>query len=146
MLKIPRRLHPTFSLPLLVLLLTVLVTCADNSGQTVAQGKILFDEHCSACHRSQGQGGIGLPLNVPEFINNVDDFYLKASIQRGRPGRIMPSFDDLNTNEINTIVSYMRSWTGKPGKSYPATTISADIGSGKKNVYTLLRRLPWYPW
>jgi len=33
-----------------------------------------------------------LPLNVPEFINNVDDFYLKASIQRGRPGRIMPSF------------------------------------------------------
>jgi len=97
-----------------------------------AIGQQLFEKNCSACHGANGQGGVGIPLSLPSFIDSVSDNYLRKSIRYGRPGRVMPSFNNLSDNEILKIVQYMRSWTGKPGKTFSNKAIKGNAKAGKK--------------
>ena len=83
-----------------------------------ADGAGLFREHCSACHGYEGQGGMGLPLSLPDFLAVADDAYLSRTIQYGRPGRLMPAFRDrLNDSQVSAIVAYLRGL--QPGVSAP---------------------------
>lgn len=94
-------------------------------------GLALFREHCAACHGSKGDGGVGVPLSLPAFIDSVDDRYLRKSIQLGRPGRVMPPFAHLKPGQVNAIVQHMRNWTGKPGPTYSTETIKGNALRGK---------------
>jgi cytochrome c oxidase cbb3-type subunit 3 len=94
-------------------------------------GKDLFLENCSVCHGSSGNGGVGVPLALPEFIDNVDDAYLRNTIHHGRPGRIMPSFRNLSESQINAIIAYMRSWTGNKPPVYSADHVVGNAEKGK---------------
>lgn len=111
---------------LICLLLVTGVTQANPEGQA------LFNKHCIACHGTSGQGGVGIPLSLPSFIDSVSDNYLRKTIRYGRPGRIMPSFDNLSDNDILNIVKYMRTWTGKPGQSYSNKHIKGNNRAGKQ--------------
>lgn len=95
-------------------------------------GQQLFQKNCSACHGTNGQGGVGIPLSLPSFIDSVSDNYIRKSIRYGRPGRVMPSFNNLSDDQILTIVNYMRTWTGKPGKTFDNTRIKGNAANGKK--------------
>ena len=97
-----------------------------------APGEQLFSDNCAVCHGNGGKGGVGVPLALPDFINNVDDDYLRISIKKGRPGRVMPSFPSMDETQISAIVRYMRSWMGKPAPHFSRTTISADARKGKQ--------------
>lgn len=133
-------MHPYTSLLLLVLS-AVLSTpasaaagpdTADTDSQDISWGRRLYDENCSACHGTNGKGGVGVPLGLPAFINQVDDDFLMKTIRLGRPGRIMPAFDTLNNEQTSAIVKYMRSWTGKHGPRYSSKTISGNPEHGAK--------------
>jgi cytochrome c oxidase cbb3-type subunit 3 len=93
-------------------------------------GEALYREHCSACHQSEGKGGIGLPL-TREILANVSDDYLLKTIRLGRPGRIMPAFEALSDAQVAAIVAYMRGWHDEPGPSFAATPVSGDLERGK---------------
>lgn len=93
-------------------------------------GKVLYQEHCAACHQSQGRGGIGLPL-TQSVLAQLSDKYLAKTIRHGRPGRIMPSFEKLSDAQVAAIVSYVRSWTGKPAPQFPSGSIAGDAGRGR---------------
>ncbi|MBE9515895.1 MAG: c-type cytochrome [Proteobacteria bacterium] len=109
------------------------IAAKDNSSQAdISWGARLYSENCSACHGNKGKGGVGVPLGLPAFINNVDNDYLGKTIKLGRPGRIMPAFDRLNNDQISAIVSYMRSWTGKAGPQFSYKTISGSTKQGAK--------------
>lgn len=95
-------------------------------------GQQLFEKNCSACHGSQGQGGVGIPISFPSFIDSVSDNYLRKTIRYGRPGRVMPSFSNLSDNEILTIVQYMRTWTGNKGRTFSNQRIKGSARAGKK--------------
>jgi cytochrome c oxidase cbb3-type subunit 3 len=82
------------------------------------------------CHGNNGNGGVGVPLALPDFINTVDDRYLRETIRHGRPGRIMPSFRILKKNQIEAIVAYMRSWSGKPAPVYSPEPVSGNTAKG----------------
>lgn len=43
----------------------------------------------------------------------------------------MPSFTNLNDKEILTIVKYMRTWTGKPGKTFSTKPVKGDAKAGR---------------
>jgi cytochrome c oxidase cbb3-type subunit 3 len=77
---------------------TVLFFLMAASGVVAAapDGQALFNKHCTVCHGSKGEGGVGVPLSLPSFINSVSDEYLKKTIRVGRPGRIMPAFSKLS--------------------------------------------------
>ena len=89
-------------------------------------GKTLFDKHCVSCHGKQGRGGKGtglmfsrardLPISPPAlnnqgFLNSVSDRMLKTIITQGRKHTPMPAASQfgLNENDINNLVSYIRS-------------------------------------
>jgi len=98
----------------------------------ISVGEQLFEKNCSACHGAKGQGGVGIPISFPSFIDSVSDNYLRKTIRYGRPGRVMPSFNNLSDDNIVSIVKYMRSWTGKKGKVFSSKTVKGNARAGKK--------------
>lgn len=94
-------------------------------------GKALFDEHCAVCHGSKGEGGVGVPLALPAFINGVSDDYLYKTIRYGRPGRIMPAFNTLSDAQVKAIVGFMRSWSDKRLGKENTDTIVGDVKHGQ---------------
>lgn len=103
-----------------------------GSAKDIEQGRQLFRENCAVCHGTHGKGGVGVPLALPEFIDSTDDEYLRLTILHGRPGRIMPTFSHMHEKEIDSIIAYMRSWTGHPGKKYARERIKGDVSRGEE--------------
>ena len=97
---------------------------ADESGYA------LFKQHCAACHSNSGKGGIGLPLSTPSVIESLPDAYIKKTIIQGRPGRIMPAFDQLKSAEVDAIIGHMRLW-GEQKVSNDTTEVKGNPLQGK---------------
>ena len=90
---------------------------ASTSLQAKQNGEQLYTSNCSACHGVNGNGGVGVPLALPDFQYGVTNDYLEKTIRLGRPGRIMPAFTGLSDNEVKAIIKYIRTWApGKPFK------------------------------
>ncbi len=96
------------------------------------QGDALYATHCSTCHGISGEGGVGVPLALPSFLNSVPDSFLKKSIRSGRPGRIMPAFDELSDAQVDAIVGHVRGWSKKPAPVEDNTVVKGDIKKGKQ--------------
>ncbi len=83
-------------------------------------GAQLYAQHCAACHGNRGSGGVGVPLQLPDFLATVDDQYLRKTIRLGRPGRVMPAFMQPSDAEVDALVRHIRSWQNVPPKALPA--------------------------
>ena len=93
-------------------------------------GQALYVEHCSACHRMQGQGGIGLPLmNVK--LADVSDDYLRKTIRIGRPGRVMPGFQRLSDAQLDAVVKFLRERSGTVETVFSDEPINGDPAKGE---------------
>lgn len=81
------------------------------AGQVAAapNGAELYSKHCAVCHNENGMGGIGLPLNGTKIEFFPRD-YLFKTIRQGRPGRVMPPFDELSDAQVNAIVDHILGW------------------------------------
>ena len=109
-----------------------LLLIASGMANALPDGKALFLKHCSACHGSEGKGGVGVPLSLPSFINSVSNEYLKRTIRVGRPGRIMPAFPQLSEAQVEAIVVYMRAWSDARVVEYDPDPVSGDKKHGKE--------------
>jgi cytochrome c oxidase cbb3-type subunit 3 len=96
-------MHKYFWTLLLLLLHSGLATAAPD-------GARLYQLNCAACHGINGEGGVGVPLALPDFLNTVDDAFLFNTIREGRPGRVMPAYRSLSDAQVTAIVSHLRSW------------------------------------
>jgi cytochrome c oxidase cbb3-type subunit 3 len=112
-------------LALVALLFTMAAEAADS-------GEVLFARHCSVCHGSNGDGGVGVPLALPSFINSISDEYLVKTIRVGRPGRIMPAFTELDDAQVKSITTYIRSWATKPAPRHDTATVKGNAAHGEK--------------
>ncbi|MEJ2576085.1 MAG: c-type cytochrome [Gammaproteobacteria bacterium] len=93
-------------------------------------GRVLYREHCSACHQTEGRGGIGLPLSRVVLASVSDDYLLKT-VRLGRPGRIMPAFEALSDAQVAAIVAYIRGWYDVPAPSFDPAPIAGDPPRGE---------------
>jgi cytochrome c oxidase cbb3-type subunit 3 len=82
-----------------------------------AEGDRLYRAYCSGCHGGQGEGGEGPALNNRVLLESASDTYLMETIRTGRGGTSMEGFvnpsttrPSLSTDEIEAIVTHIRSW------------------------------------
>jgi cytochrome c oxidase cbb3-type subunit III len=115
---------------LLAWLLPSLLAASPLWGQAVPEGEQLYTRNCAACHGSDGRGGVGVPLALEDFLANVPDSYLFATIRHGRPGRVMPAFDRLSDTEVQAIVDYIRDF-GPPSPELSTAPVNGDPRRGE---------------
>jgi cytochrome c oxidase cbb3-type subunit 3 len=116
----------------------VLIACTCLPRVVVAEspdGAELYQQNCSVCHGADGAGGVGIPLNLPDFLAVASDDYLRRTLRLGRPGRVMPAFPELDDAQINAIVAYIRSWSDQPGPRYGTDALQGDPQRGEE-LYT----------
>jgi len=75
----------------------------------VEEGRKLFQGMCVTCHGFEGAGGDAPSLNRPRLDRAPDDAALLAVIADGLPARGMPRVRRLTDNEVQQLVSYVRS-------------------------------------
>ncbi|MEO9255830.1 MAG: LysM peptidoglycan-binding domain-containing protein [Tepidiformaceae bacterium] len=78
-----------------------------QQAQSVERGALLFANNCRTCHGIKGEGGVGLPLNKPEF-QDQDPLVLAANtalihttLYCGRAGTLMPAWLSTNGGSLN---------------------------------------------
>ena len=95
--------------------------------EAIARGKELFEENCAMCHGDNGEGDIGPSLIDNKFLyvegDLKDDDYYKIITNGTEEGMViegrtaqggMPPFgDELQKDEIWSLVTFIRSMQGK---------------------------------
>ena len=88
--------------------------------KVIADGSVLYADHCGSCHGAtgRGDGNAGLDLvpspallaHLMDAQGSVDEYLHWSIAEGGKPfGTAMPAFKDrLTENEIWQIVAYMR--------------------------------------
>lgn len=94
-------------------------------------GAELYQQNCAVCHGVRGDGGVGIPLNLPDFLAVASDDYFRKTLREGRPGRVMPAFPLLRDDEIDAIVAFIRGWSGEPAPVYTRAAIEGDSERGR---------------
>lgn len=117
------------SLYVLVLFVVMSLTPAGVTA-SAHDGKQLYHRLCAACHGEGGDGGVGVPLNLPDFLAVASDDYFRATIRNGRPGRVMPAFRGLEDAEVDAIIAYLRGFGSGPAPVYGEQAIEGDAGRG----------------
>jgi cytochrome c oxidase cbb3-type subunit 3 len=100
-------------------------------GIAAHDGEHLYFQYCAACHGFNGDGGMGVPLSLPDFLAQASDDYLEKTIRLGRPGRVMPAFKHLSNHEIKKIVAFIRSWSDVEAPVYANDKVAGDTARGK---------------
>lgn len=131
----PRKIHKLFVhsrsvrwLLIIVILLIIGLIMDSVFAETI--GKPLYQTHCAACHGEKGSGGVGVPIMLKSFQNSVSDQYLFKTIRNGRPGRVMPAFDQLSDSQIKAIVRHMRKLTDSPSRNADKQQIKGNLKAG----------------
>lgn len=81
------------------------------------RGKTIYSGQCAACHGSDRQGGVGLPL--VNMAYSADE--LKEIIVRGR--NAMPAFQYFEEDELDYLISFLQSSPADAGAT-PAIDLS----------------------
>ena len=104
---------------------------ATGSFAAASDGALLYHQKCAACHGEEGGGGVGVPLNLPDFLAVASDDYFRITIRNGRPGRVMPAFPRLTDSEVNAIIAYLRSLSDEAAPSYAKEYLQGNAARGK---------------
>jgi len=71
------------------------------------KARILYQQHCAACHGDDRLGQIG-PALLPENLRRLRKKRAHAAIAKGRPASQMPAFSEqLATAEIDSLVNFI---------------------------------------
>jgi mono/diheme cytochrome c family protein len=89
----------------------------------VELGKRLYASACSGCHGPKGQGAEGPALANAVLPRTATDTYRSETVRRGRRGTAMLGFERptptrraLDPSEIESIVTFLRTWEVKERK------------------------------
>ncbi len=121
---------------------------SSTQGTSVERGQTLFAQNCAICHGDFGEGGpnpanqnqIIAPIGSAEFLNTRDDTTLFQIISQGQPDQGMSPFGsanggNLDDDQINSIVAYIRSWQANPPVTAPPQYTIPILSLSASDVY-----------
>jgi mono/diheme cytochrome c family protein len=106
----------------------------DGSDRLVAEGRLVYEANCAACHRSDGTGRSGAfpPLLDNPSVDNSD--YVRTVVLNGLSGEIealgetyngnMPAFAQLADEQVTSLTVYLQEGLGQPLPPAPPSTDS----------------------
>jgi mono/diheme cytochrome c family protein len=119
-----------------------------SQGTSTQRGQTLFAQNCAPCHGDLGEGGpnpsnpnqLIAAIGTAEFLNTRDDATLFQIISQGQPDQGMSPFSisnggNLNDDQINSIVAYLRSWQANPPVTTPPQLIIPTVNLSAVEVY-----------
>jgi mono/diheme cytochrome c family protein len=117
-------------------------------GTSVQRGQTLFEQNCATCHGDFGEGGpnpanpnqIIAPIGTGEFLDTRDDATLFQIISQGQPDLGMSPFGsanggNLDDDQINSIVAYLRSWQANPPVTTPPQITLPTLNLSADTIY-----------
>jgi putative heme-binding domain-containing protein len=78
-----------------------------DTPEGTAQGRALFQTHCTYCHGARGEGGRGADLTAGQYRYGASDAGLYNTIRNGIPGTEMPSVR-VTDDDVWKMVSFVR--------------------------------------
>jgi mono/diheme cytochrome c family protein len=80
-----------------------------------AEGQNVYEDSCSSCHGSEGQGVDAPALNSKQFLGSVTQDQIASIAAHGIPGSEMPAWSidfggPLTAEQIDAAASYIESW------------------------------------
>ena len=105
----------------------------------MAQAEADYALYCALCHGEQGEGYAAdnaNALNHPAFLATSTDEFLRAGIERGRPGTPMSAWGvsrggPLDEAAVDGLVMLMRSWQQGEGYDVSGIEISEDAKASR---------------
>jgi cytochrome c oxidase cbb3-type subunit 3/ubiquinol-cytochrome c reductase cytochrome c subunit len=77
---------------------------------SAADGAQVYQADCQRCHGTAEQRGDAVHLANPMFLDSASDAFLRAAIERGRPGTQMEGWaGKLTSQQIEDVIAYLRS-------------------------------------
>jgi mono/diheme cytochrome c family protein len=121
------------------------------SGSPVVIGQDLYSQYCSACHGDFGEGGtnpalsgdIIAPISTAEYLKTRDNLTLRSIISQGQPNFGMSPFGStlggpLDEDEIDAIVTFIRTWEDNPPVELPPEIRTTDVPLTGPEIYSSL--------
>ncbi|MEX0983120.1 MAG: c-type cytochrome [Bacteroidales bacterium] len=105
-----------------------------------AEGEVLFEKHCAACHGNTGNGGTALALNNPDLLRNANDEFLFKTLVRGRENATMPSWQNLEQEELYDLVKYLRTWQAYAPRIREVPLEPGDQAEGRLKYHFMCSR------
>jgi cbb3-type cytochrome c oxidase subunit III len=113
-------------------------TPAHTAVGSESRGEITFKSVCAQCHGPKGVGHIGPAIGGKEFLESVDDQFLREMISHGRSGTAMRSnlkgtsgFAGLSEQQIDEVIAYLRKLETRPFTTIGRTVTAGDIETGR---------------
>ena len=124
-------------------------TLSAAQGAPLEEGQMLFAENCASCHGDLGEGGenparpndVIAPISTAEYLKTRDDVTLRAIIAQGQPNFGMSPFGSafggpLDDDQIDSLVSYLRSWENDPPVELPPEVPSNTVALDGFGIYS----------
>lgn len=106
----------------------------------VADGAILFEDKCMACHGKDGSGDVAVALKQKDFLSSANDLFIVETILRGRGNTAMPAWWHLQTSEIQNLLSLVRSWNSARPSGRDISLPTPDLEEGALRYHFLCSR------
>ncbi|PLR99901.1 c-type cytochrome [Bacillus sp. T33-2] len=107
---------------------------------SINQGQKLYTQLCSACHGQSGKGEgklAGTAINNQHFLSTFSDKDIHNQIKFGRREGSMPEYGSILTDkQLDSLVSFIRSWQTKPLELEAPTALDGNPSNGKR-LYSL---------
>lgn len=103
----------THTVLLTLVALTALLTLVPtvfgfNFEESVANGKVIYEESCATCHGAEAEGGVGPALNEKAKLDSLGIENVKHTVEDGVEGTAMAAWSgELSEEEIGDVVNFI---------------------------------------
>ncbi len=104
------------------------------------EGERLYKANCSMCHGDDGKGAHIITISNPDMLSVANDEFLYKTIVNGRRNTAMPGWGEFSSEEMASIVTFLRNWSMGMAKLGVFSADLGDVSRGEEKYHYLCSR------